>query len=55
LLDPGQSEIFPAPGPGQRHVVFVITDSSGRTLGCLSTDLDTNKTVVIRASQKHPC
>ena len=55
LLESGESDIFVAAGPGQRHLVLTITDSAGRNLGCLTTDLDSQRTVSMNVSQMRPC
>jgi hypothetical protein len=55
LIPAGQSDILASPGPGQLHVVYTVTDSSGTTLGCLTVDLDKQRTVKVNASQTRPC
>jgi hypothetical protein len=52
---PGDSDIFVPPGPGQLHVIYTVTDSKGKTLGCLAVELDKTKTVEVNASQIKPC
>src|SRR2546422_3969894 len=54
-LAPGESDIFASPGPGQLNFILTITESHGRTLGCLVVRGNKRQTVQLMASQMTPC
>lgn len=51
----GRSDIFVSPSPGQRHVVLTVMDAKHRTLGCITVDLDRNRTLQAKASEMGSC